>query len=174
MLEGATLVNLPADSHIEAATVRLEAPTTSEPRHYTLYLTLTAADGKVLSENWDHFMVVPNARKFRPAEGITPAPRFKLELRLSREGAPLREAEIVIQDKYTPDRHYSARLDGEGRAALTDLIPGAYRLEVLGPELRVPAQSGRNPGSGFPARAEDDARRQADHRVERRAAAPLT
>ena len=133
VLEGATLVNLPADGGLEAAVVRFEAPkTTSEPRHYTLYLTLTAADGKVLSENWDHFMVVANARRFKPAEGLSPAPRFNLDLLLCQDGAPLREAEVVIRDKYTPDRRYSTRLDGEGRAALMDLLPGAYRLEVAG------------------------------------------
>ena len=61
-----------------AAMVRFQAPRSQEIRHYTLYLTLTAADGKVLSENWHHFIVVPNARRFNPPEGITPTPRFDL------------------------------------------------------------------------------------------------
>ena len=132
VLAGETIVDLPADGSLLAAVVSFDTPKTTEPKHYTLYLTLTAADGKVLSENWDHFIVVPSVRKFKPVEGISPAPRFKLELNLSRQGAPLREAEVVIQDKYSPERHYAARLDGDGRAALADLVPGAYRLEAAG------------------------------------------
>jgi len=47
------------------------------------------ADGQVLSENWDHFIVVKDARRFAPPEGISPPPQFKLSLALSREGVPL-------------------------------------------------------------------------------------
>ena len=134
-LSGETAVNLPADDSLLAAVVNFKAPRTQEPRHYTLYLTLTAADGRVLSENWDHFVVVPSVRKFRPAEGITPAPRFNLELHLSQAGGPLAEAEVAIADLYNSERRTAARLDREGRASLPALLPGAYRLEVSGREL---------------------------------------
>ena len=132
VLAGETAVDLPADDSLLAAVVNFDAPRTHEPRHYTLYLTLTAADGQVLSENWDHFVVVPNVRRFRPAEGISPAPRFSLSLHLQKAGEPMAAAEVKIADQYAPDRNYSARLDQEGRAAFADLIPGAYRLEAAG------------------------------------------
>jgi beta-mannosidase len=128
VLEGLTVVNLAPDSHLVAAIVQFETPRTREIKHYTLYMTLTAADGETLSENWDHFIVVPNARRFNSEEGITPAPRFDLELSLKKSGAPLCRAKVIITDKYNPDNQYRARLDEKGRAALNSLLPGAYRI----------------------------------------------
>jgi hypothetical protein len=98
-------------------------------RHYTLYMTLTSAGGTVLSANWDHFIVVPNARRFNPPEGISPAPRFSLDLALTHMGVPV-TGKVEIQDKYIPANRYEAKLDGAGRASLTGLLPGAYRLEA--------------------------------------------
>jgi hypothetical protein len=123
-------VNLPADEALLATVVTFAAPKTEQPRHYTLYMTLTAADGQVLSENWDHFLVVPNARKFKPPEGITPAPRFSLKLHLSNLGQPLAEVEVLIVDKYNSENRYAGRSDEKGGAELAGLLPGAYRLTV--------------------------------------------
>jgi len=125
-------VNLPADEALLATVVTFAAPETEQPRHYTLYMTLTAADGQVLSENWDHFLVVPNARKFKPAEGITPAPRFSLEMRLSRLGRPLADSKVVMVDQYNSENSCQTQTDEKGQATLAELLPGAYRLEVAG------------------------------------------
>jgi len=130
VIEGQTVANLPPDSHLIAAIVRFSAPRTTEVKHYTLYMTLAAADGQVLSENWDHFIVAPKARNFRPPEGLTPAPRFQLELALKNQGAPLAQAQVQIADKYVPNNQYSAKLDENGRATLNNMVPGAYRLTV--------------------------------------------
>ena len=130
MLTGKTEVDLPADSHQIAATVSFDAPRTAEPRHYTLYLTLTAADGRVLCENWDHFLVAPNAKKFRPVEGISPEPRFDLEMSLTKDGRPLAEKTVTVMDKYDSTRAAEVALDRDGHAHLTGLKPGAYRLQV--------------------------------------------
>ncbi len=130
VLSGETSVDLPADGHLVAATVYFDAPRTREPRHYTLYLTLTAADGKVLCENWDHFLVAPNARRFRPAEGLSPAPRFALELRLEQAGRPLAGAVVTVVDKYDPANRSEFSLDPAGQAVVTGLPPGAYRLQA--------------------------------------------
>ncbi|HUT52481.1 MAG TPA: hypothetical protein VM658_03735 [bacterium] len=130
-LEGSTIVHLPPDSELKAAVVRFDAPSTDDIRHYTLYMTLTAAGGTVLSENWDHFIVVPNAKRFDPPEGITPAPRFSLDLALNKLGAPV-TGPVAIVDKYIPANRYETLLDSAGRASLTGLLPGAYRLEAGG------------------------------------------
>lgn len=132
VLAGETVVDLLADSSMVAATVVFDAPRTEEPRHYTLYMTLTAANGRVLSENWAHFIVVKNAKRFDPPEGISPAPRFDLELDLKKSGRPMAGTEVRVEDKYDHGNHYQARLDDSGRAKLTGLLPGAYCLEAGG------------------------------------------
>ena len=127
---GEFVVDLPADSHVAAGMVNFDAPETTAPRHYTLYLTLKSADGKILCENWDHFVVVENAKKFQPPEGISPKPRFDLELKLSAKALPLSGEDVSIVDKYNADSKYQAKLDGKGEASIKNMVPGAYRLSA--------------------------------------------
>ena len=115
-----------------AGTIDFKAPRTNEPRHYTLYMTLASAGGKILCENWDHFVVVKNARTFKPPEGISPPPRFSLELKLSRNGKPFAGSTVSIADKYNPQLKYEAKLNDAGGAAIKEMLPGAYRLSVGG------------------------------------------
>jgi beta-mannosidase len=127
ILSGDTVFDLGPDGNTVAAFVRYTAPATKKPRHFTLYLYLTSAEGQVLSENWDHFLVAP--RGFDPPEGISPAPRFRLELTVTKSGAPV-SGPVTIRDKYNPGRAVAAELDREGRVALPEMLPGAYRLEA--------------------------------------------
>ena len=130
--KGQFVLDLRADSHAIAGTIKFDAPRTREPKHYTLYLDLISADGKVLSQNWDHFVVVKNRRTFRPAEGISPRPRFSLALNLARDGKPLSGAEVSVADKYNPQNKYETRLSDSGEGAVKDMLPGAYRLSAGG------------------------------------------
>jgi beta-mannosidase len=124
---GELAIDLGPDTSLVAGEVSFSAPRTKEPRHYTLYLALVGADGKIVSANWDHFVVVQNARTFRPPEGISPAPRFRLELALRKSGTPILGT-VTVVDKYDDANKYSAALDSAGRAVLDNLRPGAYRL----------------------------------------------
>jgi len=128
--KGEFVVDLPADSHLVAGIVKFDAPRTKEPRHYTIYLTLASADGKILCENWDHFVVVENASTFKTPEGISPNPRFSLSMKLAKSGKPFAGSEVAIVDKYSPNLKYQAKLDSSGAAVIKDMLPGAYRLSV--------------------------------------------
>ena len=130
--KGEFKVDFPADSHVIAGFVKFDAPKTKEPKHYTIYMTLASAEGKILCENWDHFVVVENAGKFKVAEGIWPQPRFKLELRLSKGGKALAGSEVLIVDKYNPDSKHQVKLDASASATVEGMIPGAYRMSVDG------------------------------------------
>ncbi len=130
--KGEFKLDIPGDGNLTAGAIKFDAPKTKAPKHYTLYLTLTSADGEILSENWDHFVVVENAKSFKPGEGISPKPRFDLELNLKKMGAPISGAEVRIADKYSADPKYQAVLDQAGKAVIKDMLPGAYRLSVAG------------------------------------------
>ncbi len=125
-------VDLPLDGHVMPGSVSFNAPKTEEPKHYTLYMTLTSSDGRVLSENRDHFMVVKNAKTFRPPEGISPKPRFKLVLGIRKKGKPISNADVEITDKYSAGNRRKAKLDHKGRAEIKEMLPGAYVLKVNG------------------------------------------
>jgi len=127
ILSGETVFDLGPDGDAVPATIRWTAPETKAPRHFTLYLTLTAADGQVLSDNWDHLMVVP--RGYDPPEGLSPAPRFSLDLTVKRAGAPVAGPATLV-DKFTPTRTVPVELDATGHATLPDLLPGAYVLKA--------------------------------------------
>ena len=130
--KGEFKVDLLADSQVVAGIVKFDAPQTAQPRHYTIYLTLASADGKILCENFNHFVVVADAKKFMPGEGISPQPRFDLELKLAKDGKPFKGSAVSIVDKYNPALKYEAALDGSGAASVKSMLPGAYRLSVEG------------------------------------------
>ena len=130
--KGQFTVDLPADSHVIAGTLNFNAPKTAQPKHYSIYMTLVSAEGKTLCENFDHFVVVKNARTFRTPEGISPRPRFNLNLKLVKDGKPLAEAGVKIVDKYNPAQKYETRLNADGAGTITSMLPGAYRLAAEG------------------------------------------
>jgi hypothetical protein len=48
---------------------------------------------------------------------------------VTKSGAPV-SGPVTIRDKYNPGRAVAAELDREGRVALPEMLPGAYRLEA--------------------------------------------
>jgi hypothetical protein len=131
VLSGQTVADLGPDASLVAAVVSFDAPRTSESRHFTLYLKLESSDGKVLSENFEHFMVVDDSKKFDAPEGISPTPRFNLELALKKSGAPISGPALVV-DKYNPQNKYEASLDQRGSAKLSGILPGIYCVSASG------------------------------------------
>jgi len=131
MASGSKTISLGMDSIADIGSIQFNAPAVSadEIRHFTLYLTLQTRDG-IKSENWHHFIVVPDKDNFNPSEGLNQKPAFNLKVDVERfDGKPISGIKIDIIQKYGA-LSISGTTDKTGSYVLSNQIPDVYEIIV--------------------------------------------
>jgi len=129
LLSGETELDVAPDSLQQATRVAVTLPAADllRARHLRLELALLDHEGRPVASNWHDLAVVRDPASFRPAAGISPLPRFTLELR----GLP--GIEVTVRRCFALEEPaHSSRLDAGGMARLEGLVPGVYRVEAEG------------------------------------------